>query len=495
MNRIAPWVILGAFLIYLAAAAFPPGRTPDGIRLAEFARLPVVMNGRVQPIDSVARAGLRQIRGTVTVPAEPTQPFQFWTGARPLDHSEWLLELLTTPDAADARRIFPIHEPALIAALRLNAAGGSPAYYTFAQLSPHLDVLGQQAARITNIKAASRAPWEAECLTLRSAVVIYDRFKNSLQPNSLLQKEARGTPIAYDFAGLVAQYERDLRAGDTRAPAAKDAKAQGRDKATEDRMRTFARPFLVVSRAALFSIVPPSDPARARDRWQNTGDSVAVSARTGRLSPAVAMFAGMSSAFAQRNAQAFNDQVAQYRRWLTERRLTPELSRVRYEFFYSTFQPFVRALTIYLVAALLLCVSRLSGSRVIYRSAAILIVVACLLHTTGLLLRMMLEGHPPVTTDYGRIMLVGWVAVLLAGAAERRWPNGAGAMAASVAGLLTLALAQSLAPGGTAELIRSALNTSFWLAVATTASVSSLCLVRASGRSRLPEKVGHLAAA
>ncbi len=46
MHRIAPWVILGVFLIYLAVAAYPPGRTPDGFRIAEFARLPVVMNGR-----------------------------------------------------------------------------------------------------------------------------------------------------------------------------------------------------------------------------------------------------------------------------------------------------------------------------------------------------------------------------------------------------------------------------------------------------------------
>ena len=494
MHRIAPWVILGVFLIYLAAAAFPPGRTPDGFRIAEFGSLPVVINGRVQPIDSVARAGLLRIRGTATVPAGRARPWQLWSSARPLEGSEWLLELLTKPDAADARRIFPIHDPALLAALHLSAAGdGSLVYYTYAELRPGLQVLAQQAVRITAIAAARRAPWEAECLTLRNSVVLYERFKNSLQPNSALQMEARGNPIAYDFAAQIKQYHRDLQAGVAAVRAAKEGRLQDRDPAREQRMDAFVRPFLAVSRAALFSIVPVPGQARARDRWQNTGESVAASLRVGQLSPAVAMLAGMSSAFARGNASAFNDQVAQYQQWLTERRLTPALRWARDELFFTTFQPFARALTIYLVAVLLLGASRMSGLRVLSRAAASLIVLAFLVHTAGLLLGMMLGGRPPVTNDYGRIIdFVGWVAVLIAGVAELRWRNGVGATAAAVAGLLTLSVAQRLAPSGPAELIRVGQQTSFWLAVAATAIVAAFCVPRASGRSRLSDRAVSL---
>jgi hypothetical protein len=490
MHRIAPWVILGVFLIYLAAAAYPPGRTPDGFRIAEFARLPVVVNGRVQPIDSVARAALLRIRGTVTSPAGRARPWQLWTSARPLEGSEWLLELLTKPDAADARRLFPIHEPALIAALHLSAAADGSVYYTFAELRPGFEVLAQQAVRITAIDAARRAPWEAECLTLRNALVLYERFKNSLQPNSSLQMEARGNPIAYDFAAQIAQYQRDLQAGVAAVRAAKEGRLQDRDPAREQRMDTFVRPFLVVSRAALFSIVPVPGQARARDRWQNMGDSVAVSLRAGQLSPAVAMFAGMSSAFARGNASAFNDQVAQYQQWLTERRLTPALRWARDELFFTTFQPFARALTIYFVAVLLLGASRMSGLRVLSRAAASLIVLGFLVQTAGLLLGMMLGGS--VTNVYEGIRVIGWAAVLIAGAAELRWRNGVGATAAAVAGLLTLSVAQSLAPSGPAELIRLGQQTSFWLAVAATAIVAAFCVPRASGRSRLSDQAVSL---
>jgi len=485
MHRIAPWVILGVFLVYLAAAAFPPGRTPDGFRIAEFGSLPVVINGGVQPIDSVARAGLLRIRGTATVPAGRTRPWQLWSSARPLEASEWLLELLTKPDAADARRLFPIHDPALIAALHLSAAAdGSLYYYTYAELRPGLQVLAQQAVRITAIDAARRAPWEAECLTLRNAVVIYDRFKNSLQPNSSLQMEARGNPIAYDFAAQIAQYQRDLRADVAAVRAVKEGRLQDRDPARAQRMDTFARPFLGVSHAALFSIVPVPGQARPRDRWQNMGENVAVSLRAGQLSPAVAMLAGMSSAFARGNASAFNDQVAQYQQWLTERGLTPALRWARDDLFFTTFQPFARALTIYFVAVLLLGASRMSGLRVLSRAAASLIVVGFLVHTAGLLLRMMLGGGPPVTNVYEGLRVIGWAAVLIAGAAELRWRNGVGATAAAVAGLLTLSLAQGLAPSGASELIRLGQQTSFWLAVTATAIVAAFCVPRASGRSR-----------
>ena len=485
MHRIAPWVIFSVFVIYLAAAAFMPDRTPDGFRIGDFARLPVVINGRVQPIDSVARAALLRIRGTSTERSGRARPWQLWTSARPVEGSEWLLELLTKPDAADARRIFPVHDSALLATLHLSAAAdGSLVYYTYAELKPGLEGLGQQAIRIRSIDAASRAPWEAECLRLRDRIVIYDRLKNSLQPNSSWQNEAARNPIGYDFAAQVAQYQRDLRAGVTDALAANAGKPPDPDTARAHRMDAFARPFLAVSRAALFSIVPVAGQARARDQWQNTGDSVAASLRAGRLSPAVAMLAGMSSAFARGDASAFNDQVAKYRQWLTERRLTPALRWARYEVFSTTFQPFARALTIYLVAVLLLGASRMSGLRALARAAVSLIVLAFLIHTAGLFLGMMLGGRAPFTNLYDGVLVIGWAAVLIAGAAERRWRNGIGATAAAVAGLLALAVGQSLASGGPAELIRVGQQTSFWLAVAATAMVAASCLPRASGRSR-----------
>ena len=59
-----PWFLTGAFALWIVAA-FVPHREGDGFHLQEFGRLPVLLNGRVQPLDSVARNSLLHNNGTV----------------------------------------------------------------------------------------------------------------------------------------------------------------------------------------------------------------------------------------------------------------------------------------------------------------------------------------------------------------------------------------------------------------------------------------------
>ena len=300
MHRITPWACSASFLLYLGAAAFTPDRTPDGFRIGEFARLPVVMNGRVQPIDSIARAGLRRIRDT----SEPwgAPPWQFWTSARTVEASEWLLELLTKPDAADARRIFAIHDPTLVAVLRLRPTPGDSQIDTYAELKAGARDAGaaggpdQRHRRGETSALANRVPGAAE----------YDRPLRSAEEHPAAEHRLAGRcqreTIGCDFAADIAQYQKDLHADFAAIKAAKDGHPQDRDTVREQRMDAFARPFLGVSRAAIFSMVPRLGQARERDRWQNMGDSVAASMKSGEVSTPAAMFATMSSAFARGNA-------------------------------------------------------------------------------------------------------------------------------------------------------------------------------------------------
>jgi hypothetical protein len=486
-NRFIPWIIFGVFLAYVAAATLlqPSVRSPEGFNLAEFGRVPVLMNGRVQPLDSVARYGLLQVRGTVTVPLENTRSTQVWRRTRTLSATEWLLELLTKPDTADARRIFPVQDPTLLRTLGLQAPPGSgPDYYTFKQLQPTLNEVRKQTLRITKINATNRAAWERECLKLGNALVIYERLKNSLQPNTVLQRAASGKPIAYDFAALLARYQTDLRAGVVAAAARGDGKKQELDKQKEEAVRAFARPYVGVSRAALVSIIPPVDPARSLDGWQNIGTVLVDSARTGQLPATVAQFAAMSSAFAQGKSAIFNGQVISYRQWLTVKGLDPEVSKANYEFLYNRFQPFVRATAIYAVGFVLVCASWFKRSPVLYRSAAMVVVLAYALHTAGLMFDVMIEGLPAVTNVYASMIYAGWGVALLGGAVERVSRNSIGMATAALGGLMTLAVADSLALGGAMELMRAMLDMGFCLA--TVATIIALGV----GRYAQPKPVG-----
>jgi hypothetical protein len=471
LRRYLPATLVVIFLIYTATAIRWPGRTDGAFDLAAFGRLPVSINSRVQPIDSVARMGLLQVRGTVTLPVDNVGvATRFVRMIRPatgsLTATEWLLELMTKPDEADARRVFPIRDQKLVSALGL-AAG--PGYYAFKDLAPRLTELGKHSARVAKIKTAERAPWERELLKLRGGIVIYERLKNSLQPNSLLQQAAKGKPVSYDFATFLSAYITDLKAGVEAAVAREHGNDKSLDKATEDRMRAFARPFGMVARAGSLAPIPPDAAKSGRDHWQNLGDVLIDSARTGQLPLSVGYYAAMSSAYVHGKPDVFNQQVAKYRDWLISKGLGLEVSRARSEFFNTEFQPFVRATAVYSVVFVLLCVSWRRRSAAMYRSAAMLLVLGLALHTAGLLFDMMLEGRLPTTNLYSSIILAGWCVALAAAVAERARRDGIGMLVASLAGLAAVAGAHGLTAGGTVALFRAVLDLAFLVAAITAA--------------------------
>ena len=116
MKRWLPAIAVTAFLVYVAAAVFRPIPSAGGFDVNGFGRLPVSLNGRVQPVDSAARLALLQIRGTVTVPEDGRGAWHVWGRTAGLSATGWLLEILARPDAADTRKVFPIAEPAVRAA-------------------------------------------------------------------------------------------------------------------------------------------------------------------------------------------------------------------------------------------------------------------------------------------------------------------------------------------------------------------------------------------
>jgi ABC-type transport system involved in cytochrome c biogenesis permease subunit len=119
----------------------------------------------------------------------------------------------------------------------------------------------------------------------------------------------------------------------------------------------------------------------------------------------------------------------------------------------------------YVLAGLLACSSWFNGSELLRRSAVWLIGLAIVIHTTGLIFRMWLEGRPPVTNLYSSAIFIGWGAVVLGLVLEKIFKDGIGAVVASVIGFLTLIVAHHLSIGAdTMEMMRAVLDTNFWLA-------------------------------
>jgi ABC-type transport system involved in cytochrome c biogenesis permease subunit len=201
-----------------------------------------------------------------------------------------------------------------------------------------------------------------------------------------------------------------------------------------------------------------------RNAWQNIGTNLMQTARTGEINPATKFYAEMITAYRADQPEDFNRIVGQYRAWLADR-FAPQMKKADQEFFFSTMQPFYKATVIYVLALVLALLSWFNLSDWLRRSAFYLIGLAWVIHTTGLVFRMYLEGRPPVTNLYSSAIFIGWAAVILGMVLEKIYHDGIGCVVASFAGFVTLIIAHNLAlSGDTMEMMRAVLDTNFWLA-------------------------------
>jgi len=445
MKKFIPWILTGVLAAWVIASLHQP--TETGFQTREFGKLPVLMDGRFQPFDSVARNSLLQIRTKQTVPLDNGQT---------MSATEWLLEVLMKPEQADDRKIFRIDNGEVLALLKLPE---SQKFYSFTQIRPQVDEIAKQADRIEQREEAKistqadRTVFETHLMKLYEQMNLYQRLEISLKP-----------PGSDDFAGELALYQKSIAPG----AAAVQAREAGKtfDQDAFNNLIGFMGNYETVTRFALPAVIPPTDPAVPRDDWQNIGTNLLATARTGEISQPAQYYAAMVTGYRSGSPADFNQAVAAYRLWLAGG-FAPQLNKAGREFFYNSFQPFYKALVIYVLALLLaLCSWFISGiSELLRRSAFYLIGLAWIIHTFGLIFRMYLEGRPPVTNLYSSAIFIGWGAVILGMALEKIYRDGIGCVVAAFAGFVTQIIAHNLAMSGdTMEMMRAVLDTNFWLA-------------------------------
>ncbi|MCO5050763.1 MAG: cytochrome c biogenesis protein CcsA [Verrucomicrobiae bacterium] len=456
--KIFPWFCLAIFGLEMVMVMKPKA---DGeMHVAEFGRLPALLNGRVQPLDSVARNSLLQIRSTGDLPIESVPSWQFWRHGKKLRSSEWLLEVCFQPEVADTRDIFLMHHPDLISELKLDGQGTEKSglhYYSYNALRPSLDEIMTQAGAAGQLDASVRTTYQQQLLKLANALSIYQRLKHSIKPEGVT-----------NFVQFLADYQAAMPAGiqALRAQAAGSAE----DQAAREHFLKLARTVEAAANQSYPRVVPPTHPQEDREAWVFVGTSLLDSIRDQKISPVVMFYARMAEGYAQRDSAEFNSAVAGYKNWLGAD-FAKEVSKGRAEFYFNRTKLFLHATIIYIAAFVLAGIALLTlgawplVSEALRRSAFYLIVLAFLAHTAGLIFRMTLEGRPPVTNLYSSAIFIGWGACVLGLLLERIYKVGLGSAMAGLAGFITLLIAHNLALGGdTMEMMRAVLDTNFWLA-------------------------------
>jgi ABC-type transport system involved in cytochrome c biogenesis permease subunit len=429
MKRARPyvlWLVVAATLLYVVAPLFQRDSW-NGFEMQKFGRLPILLNGRIKPLDTVARNSLLIIHGKQTLATEHGS-------LTPID---WLAEVMMKPGEADLRKVFVIRNADTLAALGWSPDAGK--YFSFREFIPHLQDIDQQAGLAQKVDAQLRSPFQRDIIKLFERLTLYHRLSNSL--------EVKGT---VDFKSQIDDLVKNIHPSPVPMNSGITAEA--------------LQSLGFLAETGYFFPIPPFPPNDDPLQWRKMGESLLTFLTNGNLHPAVNAWAAMATSFAAGDSATFNRVLDDYSGQL-QRDLPGRVWKAKVESVFNQLQPFYSAMVIYVLIFILAAGSWLVWPQTLGRYAFALLVVTFVVHSAGLITRMYLEGRPPVTNLYSSAVFIGWGAVLLGIFLERFFRNGIGSATAAMIGFITLLIAHHLSmDGDTMEMMRAVLDTNGWLA-------------------------------
>ncbi|HWA08127.1 MAG TPA: cytochrome c biogenesis protein CcsA [Opitutaceae bacterium] len=484
MKKFLPLLTLVLALGYVGAVLVPPHNT-GAFDLVGFGRLPVLVNGRIKPLDTVARTSLLIMQGRQAV-SDPTLPEPMVASP-----TEWLADVLFAPAKADdypTFRVSSAQSPELVELMGLTEEQTKISYkdasarvmavadflprtrtrFSFNQLAPKLAELDKQYQLAEPVDAAKRTPFQREVLHLHESLVLYQRLQHSLVP-----------PGEDGFLADLLNFQKQLPQGIDALRAKQENRPH--DEALEKQMIEIGNQFMTLDRYAYVRAVPPAPDAKDQTAWSTTGAALLEAYGTGQVDPTALVYAALAQTWRQHQPEQFNHLVEESRKQL-EKRFASQLAKSDFETKFNAAEPFYRSTVLYAFAFFVAIFSWLKWPDVLGRCAFYLVLVAFLTATAGIATRMWLEGRPPVTNLYSSALFVGWGAAGLCLILEQIYRNGIGSAAAGVVGFLTLLIAHHLSlSGDTLEMMRAVLDTNLWLATHVVIVVSGYAATFLSG--------------
>jgi ABC-type transport system involved in cytochrome c biogenesis permease subunit len=461
MKRFFPMLVFVGALLWVTSSWLPQKTPSSEVDLTGFGKIPVLVGGRVKPLDTVARNSLLILQGRQRVSTpEISEPFVS-------SPTEWLLDVCFRPEKADTYPTFAIDNTELLSLLgkndddlRINYTstpkkilavfGFLPSRhrrFAFRDLAPYLRTIDEQGDQSDKLQSVQRSAYQNAVVNLRNALVLYQRLKNSVQPEG-----------AENFVAELDAFDNALPEA---AKAARQREAGGTfDQAKLNRVVELLQRYQRIAEAAYVLAVPSAKPSE----WHSIGENLVESVAAGKIDPIVKLYAQIGDAYRANNRSLFSQQVELLAGALAKEQPTAA-KRTSFEFLFNQVDPFSHSMDLYVLAFLLACGSWLGWSRPLNRSAFYLLLLALAVHTFGLVSRMYLQERPPVTNLYSSAIFIGWGAVIVALILERIFRDGIGAACAGAIGFITLIIAHHLAGSGdTLEMLQAVLDTNIWLA-------------------------------
>ena len=400
-----PWIIASLGVLYLAWVLIPRTPDPEDYDFAGFGAIPVLHNGRVKPLDTVARSYLTFLTHKQTFKEEIPTGRKDENGEPEVDlvrrpAIRWLLDVMVTAppwpnkvehEGAVGHKVFRIENDELLQVLGLKERSGLR--YSLKEFMPRINEVMTKAKELEDVEAKNMNLYEVKVVELAKHFLTFRQLVHWDMPQgypSLGRPAEQWRPLSDYFSAGEAFYAKD--------PAS-----------------------LGVFQALV--------------------------------------------AYQMKKPAAFNESVQEVHAFL-KTEFPNETQGSNFEMLFNRFEPFHQATVLYLFAILFAASSWLGWSKPLNQAAFWLTVLGFLVHSWAILARMQILGRPPVINLYSSAVFIGWCCVGVCLIIELFYRNSipliVGLVLASVTcGIIGHYLALD---GDTLEMLQAVLDTNFWLA-------------------------------
>ena len=404
LQKLIPIALVAVLALYLLGGFY---RASNSTELTRFdfdtlAKVPVSEDGRVKPFDTVARNALLMVSGKHALVGDMLLDSE---GGKKQPAVIWLAELISGRPEAMTRKVIRIDDP---------------------------DVLG----------LIGKTPEDGKYYAL----------------GAFMTPPAEGKEPVYFEVGRKAQAASEVR-DDERDRFQEHVIGLARKLSTLGTLRARATPF----------VIPPIEEGQD---WAPILESPRDNtlSQAARERPIARDWLDLLIALRDDKPDAFNASVKSYLGKVGELEPGPT-KKAAFEVGYNRFAPFIQGIVLYLFAGLLGLLALLLRPLIsagwyksLWRSGMGVLLLVFVVHTAALIVRIWLQGRPPVTNLYSSAIFIGWAVVGGSIILEKITKLGVASLAASSCGVATLIVAHNLSKDGdTMGVMQAVLDSNFWL--------------------------------
>jgi len=251
LQRTVYWCIVGLAVLIVASRLWPRSQVTRGIDLDRIGAIAVSDEGRIKPIDTVARSSLLLLSGKQTVNVDGMN----------VQAIEWLLEVFARSEESLSLPMFRVDHPDVKALLGVTDEKQN--LLSYRELMPSITEISRQASMANQVAPKKRDPFQRQILLLQRRIFVFNSLMALNKPYAIPPSNpgddtwkpinaATNDPVSVAFKDIVIGFQQSDLASITRGELSWRAELHTRQpgvarKARQEVWFNQSRPFTLAS--------------------------------------------------------------------------------------------------------------------------------------------------------------------------------------------------------------------------------------------------------